>query len=427
MSNEKRFKYDLSHMCFQAGRMGLLMTLSTVPVIAGDRIACNMEGVFRLSPLRRNLTMDAKVDLFYFFVPYRHIYGDTWIDFIKEGVDETQTFPSINFSNTNRSALGGPYTQVRPLWLQAGYNRIWNRYFRHPTADGDIKEDTDQFANNEEAIWGYGCAFLPTIWNTPIEPEVDSADTNVAVTSGEWDLLDFARQQARLTTERRREFYAQRYNDVLARTFGSNVNTDADERPTLLMRNSFWLSGYDVDGTGDASLGTYTGKAATIGRINMPHRFFPEHGTLWCMALVRFPTVHEKENHYLTKIADPSYTQWAGDPDVVANEGPETVNLQDYFNTDGGIYNTDQGIAPYAQWYRTHPNHVHFSLDQANGFAFIDTQLSNKQIARYHTFATYDRTFQTTQFGHWQYYARHSVDANRVIPPVESSIFAGTR
>ena len=425
---KQRFRYDLSHYSFQTGRLGSLMTLSNIPIIAGDAIEVELNGVFRLAPLRRNLTVDCRVDLFAFYVPYRHIYGDNWIDFLKQGLDESITFATVNSGTTVQPYLGSPYFGELPLWLVAGYNRIWNRYFRHPTDDAGLVADTAFPTAGNGQRYGRECAHLPAIWNTPIEAEVDSSDLQVSTAGDLLDLTELAQQKARLVTERRREFFAQRYNDILARTYGSKVNIDADERPELCMRQSSWMSGYDVDGTADATLGTYSGKAATVASLRMPRKFFPEHGTLWIMALLRFPPIHELEKHFLTGKAQPTYKEIAGDPDVVANEPPETISLFDYFNNVGAPgFASDVGIAPFCQWYRMHPNHVHFDYDAVDGFCFLSGGLASKAVARYVAATAYDPVFQTTQIGHWQSQARLDVLADRVVPPVESSIFAGSR
>lgn len=429
MAERQRFTYDLSHYSFQVGRLGSLMTLSTIPVIAGDSMAFDLNGVFRLSPLRRNLTVDCRVDLFAFYVPYRHVYGDDWINFLKQGIDETVTFTTVNVGTVIQPYLGAAYNGVLPLWLIAGYNQIWNRYFRHPTADGDLVADNALPTAGHGQRYGRECAHLPAIWNTPIDGEIDESDTRFAlVDTDKIDLIEMARQKARLVTERRREFYSQRYRDVLARSFGSSVNVDADERPTLLMRSSSWMSGYDVDGTADATLGTYSGKAATIGNLRCPRKFFQEHGTVWIMALLRFPPIHDQEMHFLTGREQPTYKEIAGDPDVMASEPPETVNLLDYFTNVNAVgFVTDAGGAPYGQWYRMHPNHVHFDYDNVDGFSFLAGGIPSKAIARYVSSTAYDPVFQTQQLGHWQSQARLDVVADRVVPPVEASIFAGSR
>lgn len=421
----KKYRYDLGHYAFQNGRIGSLMTLSTIPLIAGDVMSIDLAGIFRLSPLRRNLTVDARVDIFGFYVPYRQIYGQSWIDFMKEGIDEAQTFSGDALGTESYSALGGFHIGTRAAWLLRGYNRIWNRYFRHPTDDSGIRADTATFAAGNARKYGIACAHMPSIWNTPIDAEVDSSDLEVSTAGDVLDLTELAQQKARLKTERRREFFSQRYNDVMRREYGTSVNIDADERPLLIMRSSQWMSGYDVDGTGDATLGQYAGKSATLVRFRMPRRMFSEHGTLWIMALVRFPPIHNREMHYLAKKANPTFQEISGQPDVMANEPPGVVDLDDYFGDSTG-HVADAGIAPFGQWYRHHPNSVHRDYHTLQGFTFLSGLLTTKDLARYVDSNAYDTVFQTTQLGHWQCQSRIEVDAERCVPPVEASIFAGT-
>src|SRR5437773_11611173 len=71
---------------FLAGQIGRLITISTTPVIAGDSFEMDAVGALRLSPLRRGLAIDSTVDIFTFYVPHRHVYGEQWIKFMKDGV-----------------------------------------------------------------------------------------------------------------------------------------------------------------------------------------------------------------------------------------------------------------------------------------------------------------------------------------------------
>src|SRR5437773_10052522 len=48
-----------------------------------------------LSPLRRGLAIDSTVDIFTFYVPHRHVYGEQWIKFMKDGVNATP-LPTVN-------------------------------------------------------------------------------------------------------------------------------------------------------------------------------------------------------------------------------------------------------------------------------------------------------------------------------------------
>src|SRR2546429_595285 len=84
--------YEIYHLGFLAGQIGRLITISTTPVIAGDSFEMDAVGALRLSPLRRGLAIDSTVDIFTFYVPHRHVYGEQWIKFMKDGVNATPLF-----------------------------------------------------------------------------------------------------------------------------------------------------------------------------------------------------------------------------------------------------------------------------------------------------------------------------------------------
>src|SRR2546428_443711 len=81
--------------CVLALLLPLLITIATTPVIAGDSFEMDAVGALRLSPLRRGLAIDSTVDIFTFYVPHRHVYGEQWIKFMKDGVNATP-LPTVN-------------------------------------------------------------------------------------------------------------------------------------------------------------------------------------------------------------------------------------------------------------------------------------------------------------------------------------------
>src|SRR2546429_625379 len=87
--------HDLSHLGFLAGQIGRLITISTTAVIAGDSFELDAVGALRLSPLRRGLGIDSSVGILTFYVPHRHVYGEQWIKFMKDGVNATH-LPTVN-------------------------------------------------------------------------------------------------------------------------------------------------------------------------------------------------------------------------------------------------------------------------------------------------------------------------------------------
>src|SRR5205085_5757967 len=69
--------------------------------------------------------------------------------------------------------------------------------------------------------------------------------------------------------------------------------------PLLVMRSNLWASGYDVDGTDQTSLGQFSGRVQQTYKHSVPRFFVPEHGTMFTLALVRFPPTATKEIQYL--------------------------------------------------------------------------------------------------------------------------------
>src|SRR5690625_6905619 len=105
----ERMPHDLSHLGFLAGQIGRLITISTTPVIAGDSFEMDAVGALRLSLLRRGLVIDSSVDIFTFYVPHRHVYGEQWFKFMKDGVDATP-LPTVNNTGyTDHAAILGTF------------------------------------------------------------------------------------------------------------------------------------------------------------------------------------------------------------------------------------------------------------------------------------------------------------------------------
>src|SRR2546429_9552149 len=85
---------------------------------------------------------------------------------------------------------------------------------------------------------------------------------------------------ANLPTDPERDYFMQRYHDVLS-SFGGNTSYAADSRPLLVMRSNLWASGYDVDGTDQPSLGQVSGRVQQICQLHVPRFLVPEHCTLF--------------------------------------------------------------------------------------------------------------------------------------------------
>lgn len=442
-----RNTFDLSHQIHRCGEIGRLQTLAIIPVVAGDSFEINLDGIIRLSPFRKEVVSEAQVDIFAFYQPYRHHYGDDWINFVKRGYDENITFTGVATTSGERDLafLGlNEAPATIPKWLVSMYNWIWDRYFRVPSFDQDTDYLTLPSGTTTAArAWRrYGrlIARLPHVLNggnrvdggTAIHRDLDDQD---ALTPGQAvfegatsfvDVRDVALTSAQYKSEIDRTWFADRYNDIMG-IWETNPNTDADQRPELLMRETFNMSGWDVDGGDDAALGSYIGKAVQRASMNMPRKYFDEHGAIMVLAAVRFPIVHAYEKHPLLDTVNPAADYLLADPTIWAEYPPTEQDPSLWLSNSASPFPKENAelMEPYGQHYRFHPNNVHVNFAELPGYPFTKWVMDTPDQAYYHQAGDYADVFQTTQLAHWQIHARCNVTAMRHVTDVRASIYAG--
>src|SRR3989440_141652 len=223
----ERMPHDLSHLGFLAGQIGRLITISTTPVIAGDSFEMDAVGALRLSPLRRGLAIDSTVDIFTFYVPHRHVYGEQWIKFMKDGVNATP-LPTVNTTGyIDLAAFLGtinPDTNKIPKHLFQGYLNIYNNYFKAPWMP-DRTEANPNELNQDDARYGFRCCHLKNIWTAPLPPETElSRQMTTSTTS--IDFMGMQAAYANLHTDQDRDYFMQRYHDVIS-SFGGKASYDS--------------------------------------------------------------------------------------------------------------------------------------------------------------------------------------------------------
>src|SRR5437867_7223643 len=67
--------------------------------------------------------------------------------------------------------------------------------------------------------------------------------------------------------------------------------------------------------------------------LSVPRFFVPEHGTMFTLALVRFPPTATKEIQYLNAKGALTYTDIAGDPVLYGNLPPREISMKDVFRS----------------------------------------------------------------------------------------------
>lgn len=436
----ERELFPLHHFSMRAGHIGRLQTLSCIPVVAGDSMNLNVSGPIRLSQHRRESVSEAQVDVHVFYVKHRHIYGEAWNTMIKQGYDSPGSgLTGYSIPPADRAAdfLGvRSLSAATPKWLVDGYNFIWRNYYRVPHLDDDADNSTyptaATAAGQRHLKYGRLCARLPHFLNSatrvgggsPSWRDLAAGDFDVAA-GATLDIRDLARVQGEARSEINATWKADRYRDVMREDWGTTPNIDADQRPELLWEETFLMSGMDVDGTDEATLGSYVGKAAARLDFSMPDRFFEEHGALWVMALVRFPLIHQLEAHPLTQV-DITHLNTVAKPDQWAAMPPEGENTNVWFAGSGGAGSPSTTYQkPFGQHYRFHPSHVHTVLDNTAGYPWQPLGDASGVGMFYHTDDDYSWVFNTQQFGHWQCSLRVECDAKRRIPSAGHSLYVG--
>ena len=117
--DDMRNTYSLSGFSHRIGKLGRLQSLiQPIPVIAGDSFEINMEGLLRLTPMRREIVQEVQVDVCAFYVRHRHVYS-TWEQFAREGYDTSVSLPTLAIALAARPSLYMGVAEIpatAPLW-----------------------------------------------------------------------------------------------------------------------------------------------------------------------------------------------------------------------------------------------------------------------------------------------------------------------
>lgn len=425
-----RHEHDLSRFVFSSGKIGHLKVLDTTLVQSGDSFDMDLTGVLRLSPLRRGLAVDSQVDIFSFYMPHRRSLGQTYVNMVKAGpahpaipawtyggVDSTEAMLACQCLGVHASLADSGNVYHLPHWTVNTYMAIWNNYFKNPY-DSDRNFDS-VLRDASERVDGLKCANLKSMWTAPLPPNFDN-DVSVDVSDGSLSVLSMNQALGALHTEQQRDLFAQRYRDVVE-MMGGSTHYDADGRPQLLMRSKFWASGYDVDGTDQASLGQFSGRVQQVFNHKVPRFYVPEHGCIMTVALVRFPPIHERNVNYLDGVSAFDYSMLMGDPAIDGNYGATDVTYAQMFP---GQSNTAKFKVPWGQWHRSQVNHVDRRYRLLEGFPFIPDSVMPDAVNGYVYVKgdAYDRVFQTTQLGHWNIQCKTNASVLRTAATARDSV-----
>ena len=367
--------------------------------------------------------MDSVVDICSFYIPHRHAYPE-WPDYVQDMGRNIKLPVSTLPANVKDSDLGflglacWPTSKEMPYFYEFGYTSIWNNYFRPPTTI-DKREAPLKDWTSDDRRYGFQGARLKDLWSAFAKEVPNDSDFNFSGTNN-FDLRDLALSFASLRTKEQREYFTSRYRDIIDE-LGGYVDYDADNRPHFLMRSTFWASGYDINATDQSSIGQFVGRVNQSFRHIIPSFFVPEHGSIWTVAIVRFPNTSFSELPFFMNVA-PTFENFCADPDIVANSGEWLLNTEQIFPGTNVVL----GEVPFGQWYRVHPSSVHYNYRQVDGFPFVTKGPRSISEAVLVDSTEYDDVFQTMQLGHWQIQARDNVSVWRNLPSGARSLITST-
>lgn len=425
-----------------------------MPVTAGESLELDINGIIRLAQPRMPIVSDCEIQIDFFHVPYRHVYGDPWTKFIKTGVNESTTFTGVAIAAPYRNAdyLCLPVTGANiNRALLEGYNRILFNYYHVKSlslnpddpSGSTLTNDFDWFPTTETGAancrkFGRLSARLPHILNggtildnTGIPgyeaQSLESTDWTVNSVSS-FDIRDLAYIQGVYRSEAEKSWLDFTYQDVMQTKWGASINKDADPNnyiPEHLYSFSKMISGQDINGTDDATLGTAQGKTLDYISCQMPRRMFDEHGLVFVLMVLRYPLVHTDEVHPLLTTINPSYTDISGDDAIINQMEPVLWDPSRWVYSNTG-YTPFEIYEPAGQHYRFQNNRIHSQYKTIPGFPFLQFSGTDYTSWYYYRDEDYSDAFQVSQLEHWQAQLAINCTSFHPVSGPMSSIFAGT-
>lgn len=411
-THAKRETVDLSRFVFNLGQIGCLKVLDSTLVQAGDSYSADMVGSFSLSPMRRGLSLDTKLDIFTFYCPLRYV-EPTFVDLLTAGPGSGITLPPVDTGGIDASYAN--YLGTRPNvnfqvpgYLHKTYVKIYNNYFKDPT-DIDLNMDPTTWPTSYLET-GVPACHLKSWTTSPLSNEyADTAD--VAISGSTFALRDLTHAAATLHADQERALFAKRYRDLVD-MFGGRGTPEVDQRPELIQRTEMWASGFDVDGTTDTSMGSFSGRVRQSFSHKVPRYYCREHGVMMTVALPRFPPVHHYSIPYLSgRCANLDYETLVHDPVIAGVEGLKEVAFSEMF--DGG---SDTAFIhhPFQQHFRVaEPDHVDSRYASLQGFPFLSHAPQTQSELVYVYPADYDDMFHSDALLHWQMQLKTNVKCLR--------------
>jgi len=356
----KRFPLKYRGHHFQGGDVHTPLVAYRREVYAGETSE-NSTTVFFETALKSQVRNPAVVSAYMFYCPHRLVW-DQWEDFVADpdsGLSiptTTGVWPTVH----ERSA------QAKKVFFRRAYKLAYNEFF----GDEDIGQAnlawfddiTADSMVSDRSVRSVSQLLQNVILDT--ENPVDNFNGSVsgAVATIELGELDRRLKARRANLSQR--FTGEKYSDALRR-LGVGVSEALIDRPELLGMKTEVIypdnTRATAEGTG-IEVGQRFAKYAGTMRLDTGRKFFPEHGYVFTIFVVRLALFNDKtvdapdatvlsRNAYML---DPHQQNWgeypreifgtAGDPDVIMVHGFQSLYGMVTASGPAGFVYADQGI-----------------------------------------------------------------------------------
>src|SRR5262249_4185750 len=167
-------------------------------------------------------------------------------------------------------------------------------------------------------------------------------------------------------------------------------------------------------------LGQLSGRVQETYKHYGARFFVREHGTMFTIALVRFPPTATKELQYLNAKRALTYTAVACVPVLYGNLPPCEISMKAVFRSGDS---SKKFKIVEGQWYRYAPSYVSPAYHLLEGFPFIQEppsgDLQERVLIRHQD---YDQCFQSVQLLQWNIQVKFNVTVYRNLPTTRDSI-----
>ena len=212
---------------------------------------------------------------------------------------EDEFYPGLSTATAGTCAIGGAYGAP---YIRA-YDMIYDHYFRDTRVQTPFAQDLNGYTvtsgqtakpvmfkdwnSGDDSTTGYLDDYVlgrpvwqledffttgggdQTNWDYGYQDNSKTLGTTVGPPAGAvLQASDVNELQIQNLFEREHDLTANRYRDQMSKMFGGHVSADRDFRPQLIAHSRNMQHGADVNGTGDDSLGAYTGKSAGSHRLD---------------------------------------------------------------------------------------------------------------------------------------------------------------